>query len=77
MTQSKVKELTDNQIISAIKAADVLELPMSRRFEGDDKALEDLVLSIGSKPTLVNKLLIRGEVLRECAERGLKVPRAN
>ncbi len=71
------KNLPDDRLISVVKATDMLDKPLAYRFDGDDKALTDLMSELGLQQTVADKLLIAGQVLRECAHRGLQIPRSN
>jgi len=71
------KELSDQQLLDIVRVTDILAQPMDRRFEGDDKAITELMTDLKLNQTVVDKLLIAGEVLRECVSRGLQLPRGN
>lgn len=71
------KELSDQQLLDVVRAMDIVSLPLDRRFEGDDKAITDLMTALNLNQTVVDKLLISREVLRECVSRGLQLPLGN
>lgn len=71
------RQMTDEHLIRVVTALDRATKPLAQRFEGDDTDLVELMTSLGLKQDLVGKLLITGEVLRECAHRGIQIPRPN
>lgn len=71
------KNMSDEQLIDVVQAIDRVSKPLPERFEGDDAPIVELMSQLGLKQTIVDKLLITGEVLRECAHRGLQIPRPN
>lgn len=71
------KDLTDQQLLDIVRAMDHVARPLDRRFEGDDDPIVELMKSMNLTQGLVDKLLITGEVLRECVSRGLQLPRGN
>jgi hypothetical protein len=71
------KFMSDQQLIDVIISSDNLEKPYSRRFIGDDDAIVNLMEKLGCRQLLADKLLILGEVLRECVSRGIQIPRSN
>jgi hypothetical protein len=73
----KVASMGNAELIELIRVADVLALPLERRSEGDDTALVQLMDRLGLKQTVVDKMLIIGELLREALHRNLYLPRRN
>ena len=75
MTEAQIviSLLSNTEIITLIQCMDRLDLPMSRRFEGDDEQIVKLMNDLGLKQTLVDKLLLGGLVMREALHRGLVV----
>ena len=65
--------LSNGELISLIQCMDRLDLPMSRRFEGDDEQIVKLMSTLDLKQTLVDKLLIGGLLMREALHRGLAI----
>lgn len=70
-----ITNLSDEKIIELIHIHDRLHLPINRRFDGDDSALNLLMDEMNIPRTLVEKLLILGLVMRESISRGLTVPK--
>lgn len=71
------KHLSDERIIEIVRAADSLHKPLKDRFDGDDAAIVALMTELKVPQTVADKLLITGQVLRECASRGLQIPYPN
>ena len=71
------KTMTDEELLAVVRAMDNVAQPLNRRFEGDDDAITALMKSLNLNQTVVDKLLVTGEVLRECVSRGLHIPRGN
>lgn len=71
------KLLTDEALIHLIKSADCMDLPLARRFDGDDYAMCAFMEKHGFKQTVVDKLLIKGALMREALHRGLHIPGNN
>lgn len=69
--------LSDDRILRIVRAMDCVSKPLRDRFEGDDDAVVEVMNELGLNQTLADKLLVTGEVLRECAHRGLQIPRPN
>lgn len=74
MTNPTIASLSDADLLAVITAADRLDRPIDRRFEGDDTALVTLMVTLDLKQTLVDKLLVVGAVQREALHRGLTLP---
>ena len=74
---SLASNMSDERLMSVVSAIDRVSKPLDQRFEGDDEVIVELMAELGLKQDLVGKLLITGEVLRECAHRGLQIPRPN
>jgi hypothetical protein len=75
--QNFASTMTDEQLLEVVRAMDNVARPMDRRFEGDDDPIVDLMKSLNLNQTVVDKLLVTGEVLRECVNRGIQIPRGN
>lgn len=73
----KVGAMGNAELIELIRVSDVLALPLERRYAGDDTALVAFMDSLGLKQTVVDKMLIVGELLREALHRNLYLPRRN
>ena len=72
------QKMTDEELLSIVRAGDSLRLPFDRRYDGDTSALDDLLLRLEIKPSdVVTKLLVQGEVMREALARGLSISRSN
>lgn len=71
------RQMTDEHLIRIVTTLDRIAKPLPQRFEGDDTDLVELMNELGLKQDLISKLLITGEVLRECSHRGLQIPRPN
>lgn len=69
--------MTDEQLLDAVRAMDNVARPLDRRFEGDDDPIVNLMKSLNLTQNIVDKLLVTGEVLRECVNRGIQIPRGN
>lgn len=70
----KFSNISDYDLRCIIWAYDVLSLPLTRRFDGDDQALRDFVKNeMKLEPNLVNMHMCMLAVLRECTVRGLMV----
>lgn len=77
MSQNFSRTLSDERLVEVVQAMDRVNNPLSRRMEGDDTAIVELMEELGLTQNLANKMMINGEVLRECAHRGLQIPRSN
>lgn len=75
--QNFASTLTDEQLLEVVRAMDNVARPLERRFEGDDGPIVDLMKSLNLTQNIVDKLLVTGEVLRECVNRGIQIPRGN
>lgn len=71
------KLLTDGMLETLIRSSDLMDLPMDRRFEGDTDAIDEFMRENGLKQTVVDKLLIKGALMREALHRGLHIPSYN
>ena len=71
------RTMSADDLIEVVKALDSVSHPLARRFEGDDTALVELMKRLNLPQDIASKSLIGGEVLRECAHRGIQVPRNN
>ena len=72
-----VVDWSNEQLIEVVKALDAASNKLSRRFEGDDTAIIDLMNELGLSQNIVDKALNTGAVLREATARGIHIPRAN
>ncbi len=69
--------MTDEQLLDVVRAMDNVARPLDRRFEGDDDPIVNLMKTLNLTQNIVDKLLVTGEVLRECVNRGIQIPRGN
>jgi hypothetical protein len=69
--------MTNEELLEVVQSMDRVSKPLPQRMEGDDAAIVNLMNRLNLNQTLVDKLLVQGEVLRECAHRGLQIPRPN
>lgn len=72
-----IKNLSNERLIEIVRAADCIHKSFEDRFPGDDKAIVDLMTELKMPQTGVEKLLVAGQVFRECMHRGLQVPYPN
>ena len=71
------RELSNEELINVIGALDRIGNPLERRMEGDDDAIVNLMKRLNLDQGIATKMLIGYEVARECASRGLQIPRPN
>lgn len=69
--------MSDAELIDVVQAMDHLAKPMSRRFEGDDTALVNMMQKVGLPQDVVSKALVTSVVMRECLSRGVQIPHGN
>jgi hypothetical protein len=77
MSVNFARTLSNDRLIDIVRSMDRVNNPLVRRMEGDDAAIVELMEELGLSQNIANKVMINGEVLRECAHRGLKIPRPN
>lgn len=75
--QDFAEQMSDDELLEVVQGVDRMSKPLNQRFEGDDAPIVNLMTRLGLNQTVVDKLLVQGAVLRECAHRGLKIPRPN
>lgn len=71
------KLLTDGMLITLIRSADYMDLPLERRFEGDTDAIDEFMREHRFKQTVVDKLLIKAALMREALHRGIQITNYN
>lgn len=71
------RELSDQEIIDVIQALDRINNPITRRMEGDDDAIVNLMTKLKMPQTLAEKFLVGYVVAREATSRGLQIARPN
>ncbi len=71
------RDMTDEELLSVVQSIDRVSKPLAQRFEGDDEPIVNLIDRLGLKQDIATKMLINGEVMRECLHRGLHIPRPN
>lgn len=72
-----IRNLSDERLIDIVRAADCIHKSLEERFPGDDKAIVELMHELKMPQTGVEKLLVAGQVFRECMHRGLQVSYPN
>ena len=75
--QNFASELSDQEIVDVIQALDRMNNPLSRRMEGDDDAIVNLMNRLKVPQTIADKLLVGYVVAREATSRGLQISRPN
>jgi hypothetical protein len=71
------KAFTDEQLVELVHSFDRQGLPLSRRFDGDDRAIRDLMEKHKILPVVANVALVMTVLLREATIRGLVIPPVN
>lgn len=72
-----IRNLSNERLIDIVRAADSIHKLSGERFPGDDKAIVELMNELKMPQTGVEKLLVAGQVFRECMHRGLQVSYPN
>lgn len=72
-TTELIAQMSDEVVLGLIHDLDMLERPLSRRFEGDDDRINALMAQLELAPNLTSKLLIGGALMREALHRGLQL----
>ena len=71
------KAFTDQELVELVLSFDRQGLPLDRRFDGDDRAIRDLMKQLSIAPLAANVLMVMSVLLREATIRGLKIPPIN
>jgi hypothetical protein len=67
MSVNFARTLSNDRLIDIVRSMDRVNNPLVRRMEGDDAAIVELMEELGLSQNIANKVMINGEVLRECA----------
>jgi len=69
--------MTDDALVAVVQSMDRQGLPLSRRFEGDDQPLREVMVVLGFRAEVGFMDLIAGMAMREALTRGLTIPAIN